>query len=117
VKHDLLPLDDLPRGAMVAVRAGKTPVLVVRTEDDALYALRDVCPHRAAPLSKGAFFHAMTADQPGHYALSDAMVVKCPWHGYEFDVTTGACTGDPERTRVRVFKAWTEGGRIYVETK
>ncbi|MEX2173608.1 MAG: Rieske 2Fe-2S domain-containing protein [Pirellulaceae bacterium] len=38
------------------------------------YALDGICPHQGGPLGKGA--------------LSDC-IVTCPWHGFQFDVTTG----------------------------
>ena len=34
------------------------------------------CPHQLGPLENAALING---------------VVRCPWHGYEFDVRTGAC--------------------------
>ena len=49
--------------------------------DGELYAHAARCPHQLGPLS----------------ASSDGSV-RCPWHGYRFDVRSGAClTGQPHR--------------------
>lgn len=39
-----------------------------------IYALDGICPHAGGPLSAGTI---------------DGTVVTCPWHGWQFDVTTG----------------------------
>lgn len=42
--------------------------------DGTFYALDGICPHQGGPLGKGALAGA---------------IVTCPWHGFQFDVTTG----------------------------
>ena len=42
--------------------------------DGAIYALDGICPHQGGPLGKGRL---------------TGCVVTCPWHGFQFDVTTG----------------------------
>jgi nitrite reductase (NADH) small subunit len=39
-----------------------------------VYALDGVCPHQGGPLGKGTL---------------GGCIVTCPWHGWQFDVTTG----------------------------
>lgn len=116
MKHELFALERLAEGHMVSARAGAIPVLVLRKGDGELRALRDTCPHRAATLSKGVLQPAMIAAAPGGYEIGDSLVVKCPWHGYEFDVESGRCLGAPDGTRVRTFKVWVENGIVCVET-
>src|SRR5687768_1305498 len=60
------------------------PVLLYRTVEGKAVALEDRCCHRQAPLSMGKL-------------IGD--VVKCPYHGLEFD-TTGACVKVPSQERV-----------------
>ena len=38
------------------------------------FALDGICPHQGGPLGKGRI---------------EGCVVTCPWHGWQFDVTTG----------------------------
>jgi vanillate monooxygenase len=60
------------------------PVLLYRREDGKPVALEDRCCHRQAPLSMGRL-------------IGD--VVKCPYHGLEFD-PSGACVRVPSQERV-----------------
>jgi phenylpropionate dioxygenase-like ring-hydroxylating dioxygenase large terminal subunit len=50
-------------------------------------ALRDVCPHRAAPLSAGRF----------HRDAAGVETVQCPYHGWRFG-PDGACAAIPSLT-------------------
>ncbi|HEX9780820.1 MAG TPA: Rieske 2Fe-2S domain-containing protein [bacterium] len=45
--------------------------------DGQWYATDNTCPHRGGPLGEGSV---------------SGMTVTCPWHGWEFDVSTGQCT-------------------------
>jgi 3-phenylpropionate/trans-cinnamate dioxygenase ferredoxin subunit len=54
------------------------------------YAIKNLCPHAGAPLCEG---HIQTTHRPGevnefHPAL-EGRVLRCPWHGWEFDIVTG----------------------------
>lgn len=57
------------------------PILMLRKADGTCVASSNRCPHRFAPLDKGRL-------------VGDG-VVQCPYHGLEFDISTGACTHNP----------------------
>ena len=67
-------------GNMQRVTIAGHPVNLGRKRDGSLFALRDICPHRAAPLSAGT----LTDDQ-----------VECPYHGWKFATGDGQCTEIP----------------------
>jgi nitrite reductase/ring-hydroxylating ferredoxin subunit len=69
----VLPLSDLPRGAMARVSRGDLDVLIAHTEAG-LMAIEDRCPHMAAPLSAGSL---------------EGCIVKCPLHRGAFDLRDG----------------------------
>jgi nitrite reductase/ring-hydroxylating ferredoxin subunit len=52
--------------------------------------------------------------EPGGYQLSGASVLRCPWHGWEFDPETGACLDDPT-LRVAVYSAKADDGRVLID--
>ena len=89
------------------------PVVIGRRRDGALFAMRDHCPHRGAPLSLGA-----QRDVAGAEAL------HCPYHGWAFDTVSGAClsipalsdseTADPSTVCVRVFTVHEANGLIWI---
>jgi phenylpropionate dioxygenase-like ring-hydroxylating dioxygenase large terminal subunit len=56
------------------------PLVLGRDSAGKPFALRDVCPHRAFPLSFGA---------------SDGATVECAYHGWQFDMHTGQCRHIP----------------------
>ena len=75
--------------------------------------VRNRCPHHGGPLCRGKVVERLTG-APGGYALVDEPVLRCPWHGWEFDPATGACLDDPS-LRVAVYPAKREDGRVLVD--
>jgi nitrite reductase/ring-hydroxylating ferredoxin subunit len=91
-------IQDLPPGAATCVdAAGRT--LALFNVDGALYAVDNTCPHRGGPLGEGDL---------------DGTIVTCPWHGWRYDVTTGANDGNPS-LRVACHPVTVENGSAYVE--
>jgi nitrite reductase/ring-hydroxylating ferredoxin subunit len=97
---------------MVAGTLDEQPIVVVRTHDGELHALVDRCLHQGARLSDGRLLPATDGERVGEYRLKEAdVVLKCPWHGYEYDVRTGCALFDPRR-RLRTVDVREEGGLI-----
>ena len=70
------------------------------------YALRNRCPHQGGPLCAGFQLGSLRSQQPGEYEYDNAgEIIRCPWHGWEFNIKTGRSWFDPERTRVRSYRA------------
>jgi phenylpropionate dioxygenase-like ring-hydroxylating dioxygenase large terminal subunit len=61
----------------------EVPLVIGRDAAGKTFALRDVCPHRAFPLSFGQF---------------DGANVECAYHGWQFDAHTGQCRHIPSLT-------------------
>jgi phenylpropionate dioxygenase-like ring-hydroxylating dioxygenase large terminal subunit len=61
----------------------EVPLAIGRDVGGKAFALRDVCPHRAYPLSAGHF---------------DGQNVECAYHGWQFDAQTGQCRTIPSIT-------------------
>ena len=73
------------------------------------YALRNQCPHQGAPLCRGSVKGLTLPSAPGKYLWArEGEILRCPWHGWEFDITTGRTICDPERTRVRTYEVTVE---------
>jgi len=115
VWHDVASVDDLERDGVVIARAGGREIGVMLDEHSGRpVAIRNRCPHMGAPLCKGTIRSRETGT-PGSYDLeADRRVLHCPWHGWEFDLTSGACPED-DRMRVAVYPVRVEGGRVLVE--
>lgn len=66
-------VDEIPPGtAKELTVAGR--VLALYHVDGQFYVLDGICPHAGGPLGNGEL---------------QGNVVTCPWHGWQFDVTTG----------------------------
>ena len=75
-----IALADLERGGVVRARTpGGFEILAVNTEDG-VRVYRGVCPHLGGPLLEGE--------------VADG-AVRCPWHGYAFDLRTARCRTAP----------------------
>ena len=108
---------ELGPGQMVSGKLGPMPIVVIRTRDGELYGLLDKCLHQGGPLSRGRLLEAIDSS-PGectYKVLAGRDIVKCPWHGYEYDVKTGSTLFDPDR-KLRTFKVHEEDGHIVAET-
>ena len=81
------------------------------------YALRNRCPHQAAPLCLGAIKGTTLPGKPGEYVWArDGEILRCPWHGWEFDITTGRSIFNPHRTRVKTYEVTMEPDDEAVDT-
>ena len=77
----------------------------------AFYALRNACPHQGGPLCLGSIKGMTMPSAPGEYRWArDGEILRCPWHGWEFDLLTGKAICEPERTRVRTYEVTVESG-------
>jgi 3-phenylpropionate/trans-cinnamate dioxygenase ferredoxin subunit len=73
------------------------------------YALRNSCPHQAAPLCLGALKGMTMPGKPGEYVWArEGEILRCPWHGWEFDVTSGRSVCNPHKTRVKTYEVTVE---------
>jgi 3-phenylpropionate/trans-cinnamate dioxygenase ferredoxin subunit len=105
------PATEVPPGARRCLEAGGRAIVVFNV-DGCFYGLRDACPHRGARLSGGTIVGgAVSAREPGEYEYDSARrFLKCPWHGWEFDLATGKSWVDPLRSRVRTYEVDVEPG-------
>jgi len=81
--YPVLRSDRLRGRELVATTRLDVPLVLGRDAGGKVFALRDVCPHRAYPLSVGHF---------------DGQNVECAYHGWQFDAHTGQCQTIPSIT-------------------
>jgi nitrite reductase/ring-hydroxylating ferredoxin subunit len=111
-KYVVCPVDELPVGTRRKVNVGGRQ-LVIFSVDGRFYALRDRCPHQGAALSAGTVVGRIEAKRPGVYEYDPARkLIKCPWHGWEFDLATGQSFFDPARQRVGRYEVTVESPRL-----
>lgn len=115
MKYELFPAEELQPGQMRAARVGSVNVVVLRDLGGEYHALRDVCAHLGARLSHGVLEKMVQGDDVGERELSNRLVIRCPWHGFEFDAATGRCPADPTRVRVRAYTVNVENGTLVLD--
>ena len=77
-------------------------------------AALNLCPHELAPVCKGRVSGTTLPSPPGEYRWGrEGEILACPWHGWEFDLTTGRALPDP-RVRLRLYPVSVEDDTIYV---
>jgi nitrite reductase/ring-hydroxylating ferredoxin subunit len=73
-------VQDVPPGTGTVVTvAGR--LLALFNVGGTFYALDNTCLHRGGPVGEGDL---------------EGTIVTCPWHGFQYDVTTGRNVFDPE---------------------
>ena len=100
-KYVVATVDEIPPGKHKMITVTGRDIGVFNL-DGAFFALRNRCPHQGGPLCEGRILGHLVADKPGEYRYDPAhRTIRCPWHGWEYDVDTGQSWWDPARTRVR----------------
>ena len=113
---DIGAVDDFDPGTPYRVTVGSRHIVVVR-RDGQFYALRDTCPHQGAPLSDGRVSGTALEREVGsplRYGR-DGEILRCPWHGWQFDIKTGCSLVDPATSRVRTYSIHVAHGRVVVD--
>jgi 3-phenylpropionate/trans-cinnamate dioxygenase ferredoxin subunit len=107
-RHVVGRVSELPAGARKIVEAEGRSIGIFNV-NGAFYALRNRCPHQGAPLCRGSVKGMTLPSLPGEYVWArEGEILRCPWHGWEFDLLTGEAICDPEGTRVRQYEVTVE---------
>ena len=102
-RHIVAAVRDLPPGTRKAVTLKGRPIVVFNLAGE-FFGLLDRCPHQGACLSDGIIGGIAQGDGPGAIRYTRVgEFLRCPWHGWEFDIRTGQSWCDPERIRTRTY--------------
>lgn len=105
MKYTVARASDVPIGGRLVVEVEGRSIGIFNLDGE-FFALRNVCPHQAAPVCKGNTCGLVSSSQPGSFAYSrEGEILRCPWHHWEFDIRTGRSVFDPQATRIRVYGA------------
>src|SRR5579872_6486028 len=109
------PISAFPAGRFTITDIGGAEIGIFPDEDGSIHAIRNYCPHRGAPVCLGTVRGTMLPSDPGviEYGKS-SRVVCCPWHGYEFDLASGAPLFGAIRGRLQVFEAGVDAGNVWI---
>lgn len=107
-RFEICPVAELQPGERRIETLGRFSVGVFNVDGE-YYAMKNDCPHQRAPLCEGKLTGTNTSDTPGEYDWErDGQIVTCPWHGWEFDVTTGESVFNPHKVKAKTFDTQVE---------
>ena len=101
-----MALADIEPGEVRPVTVDGLRVAVARGLDGSVHALADRCAHAGARLSSGRLLQKVVGDDVDEYRLTDELVLRCPWHGYEYELSSGRCIADPANVARTGVHAW-----------
>jgi nitrite reductase/ring-hydroxylating ferredoxin subunit len=114
-KHVIATVDEIAPGGRKLVELKGREIAVFNIAGE-FFAISNACPHEGASLCRGVLVGLAEADEPGKVRLTrKGEMLRCPWHGWEFDIRTGKSWCDPRRVRVKSYDIVVESGSTLVE--
>lgn len=95
---EVATVDELKVNALKLLHVGKLRIALGRTEKGYV-AFSDYCTHKGASLADGSLICG---------------TVQCPWHGSQFDTTTGAVKAGPAEKEIAVYNVEEREGKVYL---
>lgn len=106
-------LSDIPSGSRKLITIDHKSIGVFNTGSQ-IVAILNICPHELAPVCLGKLGGTTLPSKPGEFVWGrENEIIRCPWHGWEFDLLTGDCLTD--KRKVKRFTTIVEDEKIYVE--
>jgi len=118
-RYRVCAVDEIPENGGVLADIGEREVGVFKYRDR-LYAYDNRCIHQGGPVCSGEILGATKLELDEDKEVVREILDKgeprliCPWHGWEYDLTTGEAVHD-RRRRLRRFAVTVEQGIIYVD--
>jgi len=107
--------DEVAPGEKRRVMIGRKALVLCRSASGDFYAVSDNCPHQGASMCLGTLDGMMFSTAPGRYEYGrEGEILRCPWHAWEFDVTTGASVWGEDSYRLATYPVTVEDGGVFV---
>ncbi len=114
-EHIVGTVADFPPGTHRVLTLGRIEVGVFNVAGT-FHALLNICPHQFGPLCAGTVNGTTACSAATDWRFQwvrEGEIVTCPWHGIEFDITTGKSLSS-SRLRVRTYPVSVEEGQVKV---
>jgi nitrite reductase/ring-hydroxylating ferredoxin subunit len=104
---------ELGTGESILAEVDGIEIAVYHTEDG-YFAISNFCVHQGGPLCEGPVTGTLSQDDDGKLCYDEGTrVVRCPWHGWEFDIETGEHLSRPEYSQP-TYDVLVRDGEVYV---
>jgi len=105
--------DELSDGERVVVDVAGVEVAVFKIDGE-YHAVLNYCVHQGGPVCEGSLMGTLGVGDDGELNYrGNGQVVSCPWHGWEFDVTTGEHLA-PTGYRLPTYEVVVEDNNLYI---
>ncbi|HWJ73927.1 MAG TPA: Rieske (2Fe-2S) protein [Kaistia sp.] len=110
-RYVVCKIEDFPASGRMLVEVNRRPVVIFRLGQE-WFGLLNTCPHQGGSLFNGYQAGLAESDRPADYRYSrQGEIIRCPWHGWEFDIRTGRSRCRPDAVKVAQFALAVAGGR------
>jgi len=100
-RHVVATTDEIAPGERKVVTVEDREVVIFNLDGDYVGILNR-CPHQGGKLCDGVITGLITSTEPGKIDYSrPGEIIRCPWHGWFFDLRTGQSWGEPDRIKTR----------------
>jgi len=113
-KHVVATVEEIPPGGRKIVKVQGREVGVFNLEGR-FYALKNVCRHQGARVCLGKVAGTTLPSRVYEFKYGlEGRILRCPWHGWEYDITTGRSMFDPD-VKVVSYPVSVEDGKVCLE--
>ncbi|MCY4540280.1 MAG: Rieske (2Fe-2S) protein [Chloroflexi bacterium] len=106
-------LGELAAGERRLVQANGKSIGLFNTGKQ-IVAVLNICPHAFAPVCRGKLGGTTLPSKAEEFVWGrENEILRCPWHGWEFDLHSGQCLTD--RRKLKRFPVQIRDDEIYVE--
>jgi nitrite reductase (NADH) small subunit len=110
------PAAELRRQGCRIVEVDGRPVGVISVGEE-FFAVHDRCPHMGASMCTGTLSGTLLPAAPTELVYGkDDEVIRCPWHGWEFDLRSGRSLLEPDRVGLRTYRVTEQDGEVVLHT-
>lgn len=114
-KHVVATVAEIPPGERKLVTVRGRPIAIFNL-DGAFYGLLNRCPHQGGPMCEGVITGLVEASTPGEYRYThQGEILRCPWHGWEFDIRTGQSRCEPDKVNLKLYPVEIAPGQDVVQ--
>jgi len=97
------PMDSFPAGSHPIIEVGGRSIGVYNVDGN-FYAIQNICPHALAPICMAHVSGTYVPSAPGELIYGmEGRVLRCPWHGWEYDIATGEALFGMDRRRLATY--------------
>ena len=112
-RHVVCAASELPPGGRRIVEVDGRSIGIFNV-GGRFYALHNGCPHKGGELCAGRITGTVLPTERRDFVYGrEGEILRCAWHGWEFDIATGRALADPA-VRARTYPVTVDDGRVVV---